>query len=211
MSVLLVAALAAGTAVAAILRAKVTVTADFGPGRGRVSVRSLWFRLETEPASGLTRGRVLGVPVRTRARRTRPRRQTEKPRPRRKPAGGWWRQREAVVAAAGRLARAVQRAWRAVHWEYFRAEVVVATPDPFLTGVAYGALCPLLALNHPPKTSLVITPDFTTTAPRAAAAFGAWFRPGALLAAVTPELLRMPWIKLIRLSRRVHPSVSGAG
>jgi hypothetical protein len=109
-----------------------------------------------------------------------------------------WELLRRLLRAAVKL---VIRIYRALRIDYFRAIITVATGDPMLTGVLFGALTPLLMLNRLPRTEITLNSDFLETTPAADLSASVSARPLRLLWLLLMTALTLPWLKLIRVFR----------
>jgi len=111
------------------------------------------------------------------------------PRPRRA------RRARLSLAAYRRLARAtlqeLRRMARHLHVDRLRLDAVVASPDPSLTGEAFGMGTALVGAIRSawPNADVRLGVDFTTDTPRGAAELALWFRPVRFV----PGAARVGW------------------
>jgi hypothetical protein len=99
------------------------------------------------------------------------------------------------LAAYRRLARTalreLRRMARHLHVDRLRLDAVVASPDPSLTGEAFGMGSALVGVIRSiwPSADVRLGVDFTSTTPRGAAELAVWFRPVRFV----PGAARVGW------------------
>lgn len=92
---------------------------------------------------------------------------------------------KAGIRLAGRLLSLVRA-------DYFRADILAATPDPLSTGVLFGALQPLTAFNGP-RRMIHLLVDFERDAPRLDLEWSFSARPMWWLWAIGRVSFGLPW------------------
>jgi hypothetical protein len=102
------------------------------------------------------------------------------------------------LRSAGRALRVLIRSLRVrIH----RLVVGVATPDPAMTGIAYGAACAVLA-TFPAKSRVRVYADFTRTSPEIDYRIELSVRPLVSLLNLIRALSYLPLRKIVRLFRK---------
>ncbi|MDP8228178.1 MAG: hypothetical protein P9M15_01850 [Candidatus Electryoneaceae bacterium] len=106
-----------------------------------------------------------------------------------------------VVSSAKRFISALQI-------EYLSLEMLVATPDPMTTGILFGALVPLTALNRPPRRTLNFQIDFQQDYPSFDISCVISIRPTRLIYIAVAELLHLPWRRMWKTYRKIRTGKS---
>lgn len=189
-----------------LLWLRVHLQADFSDGCFQFHIYSLWFAIKRTHDQRRTTVRLFGVPFprRSTARRTRGGVKAVKKDTKhgaeigdRRLAADWELLRRLLRAAV----KLVIRIYRALRVDYFRANITVATGDPMLTGIVFGALTPLLMLNRLPRTEITLNSDFLETTPATDLSASVSARPLRLLWLLLMTAPTLPWLKLIRVFR----------
>jgi len=101
-----------------------------------------------------------------------------------------------------RFLRLLRRLLRSIHADYLRASLIVASPDPMITGVLFGALQPIHLFNSPPRREFNLAVDFERDAPEASAEWSFSARPIQWVWILLTWGLSLPWLEIWRQRRR---------
>ncbi len=115
-----------------------------------------------------------------------------------------WRERSLMWRLIKYFVTVSKRLITAFRIDYFRSHVVFASSDPALTGMLYGYMTPLTALNNPPRRSITFDYDFDSEVPNGEISCSVSIRPINVLYIFLVETLRLPWLQIIRVVRQLR-------
>lgn len=110
---------------------------------------------------------------------------------------------ELVIDDLRRLWRAIVRVGRIFKVRVHHCELIVATPDPSVTGIAYGCLRAASGIL-PPIPNLQVWPDFTLNKPEVRYRVEFSFRLINLLYGFATALVSLPIRKFFKISRSIR-------
>ena len=203
---------------------KVRLTGDFCPTGARVSFSAWWIAIEMDFLQRIITFRLLGIRIIKRAlaphedkekkpeidreRRERKKEKLKKRRDKKSDRKGVkkdvffsiWQERDLIIRAVYFVVNIVKRMIKATRCEQLTAHLVVATPDPMMTGVVFGALAPLSALSRLPQRKLTFQIDFQSDYPRGDLLFVFSLRPIVPMYIMLSEMIRLPWVRIVRIA-----------
>jgi len=113
----------------------------------------------------------------------------------------FWQQRQLIGKLVRHLVSTVTKLTKTINIDRLKAHLVVATPDPAASGMLYGCLTPLIALNRPPKRDISLDIDFDGLLPSGELAISISVRPITVLFILLYEAIRLPWFGIYHLVR----------
>lgn len=124
--------------------------------------------------------------------------------PTEKESPGWrffWQERQLIGKLIRHVVSTIVKLIKAFSIDHFKAHLTIATPDPMTSGVMYGYLSPLLALNAPPRRSISLGLDFDESTLSGEVAISISVRPITILFILLIEAIRLPWFRIYHLVR----------
>ena len=119
-------------------------------------------------------------------------------------AGFFWQEKELIITLARRIIENILRTFRIPRLDRLNADLLIATPDPALTGILYGIAWQTKALHHPPKRIINIRSDFDLQNPSAEIAFSFSIVPLVLMVETAYMMVRLPWWRIYKSYRRLR-------
>ncbi|MDP8238763.1 MAG: hypothetical protein P9X24_06720 [Candidatus Hatepunaea meridiana] len=111
----------------------------------------------------------------------------------------FWQERELIITVVKRLVSGLLRLFKTPRLDRVRIALDVATPDPMMTGLIYGILLQLTALNNPPRRVINIRSDFNAIIPSG----DLYIVFSISLAVVLFEsfylIIRLPWWRILKV------------
>jgi len=120
-----------------------------------------------------------------------------------------WRERELVLILVRRLLTLLRKLVLDMKVVYLKARLDIATPDPMLTGVLFGAMQPLLMLNSPPGRVFSLDAAFDRDLPRFDLSCAVSTRPICVLVILAGWLPRLPWRRMVKVGWRLRHKRAG--
>jgi len=90
------------------------------------------------------------------------------------------------------------------HLDRLKAEIDVATPDPALTGVLYGAVYQLRALHSPPGRVIIVRSDFESDRPEIDLSCRLSISPVVVIFESFYIIIRLPWLRIYKVYREIR-------
>ena len=115
-----------------------------------------------------------------------------------------WSERTLIRRLVKQFDSAMKRFFSAVKIDLFALNIMIATPDPMATGIIFGALIPLTALNRPPNRTLSFQIDFQQDRPSFDISCIISIRPIRLIYIGVIELFRLPWWRIWKVYRMIR-------
>jgi len=110
-----------------------------------------------------------------------------------------WRERALIITVVRRLINSLARLMKHPRFDRLRAEIDIATPDPSLTGILYGAARQLTAFHKPPRRVIIVRFDFDEDTPGLDVSCRLSVSPVVVVFESLYMIVRMPWLRILKV------------
>ena len=118
------------------------------------------------------------------------------------PLSFFWQERDLLFTITRRMIGSMRRLFKTPRFDLLRIKLDIASPDPALTGVFYGAASQLKAFEKLPQRQFIINSDFDSETPSGELKMAVSIRPIIVIFESLYMALRLPWLRIYIVFRK---------
>ena len=115
-----------------------------------------------------------------------------------------WRERALILMIVRRLVSSLVRLIKMPRFDRLKAEIDIATPDPALTGILFGAVYQLRAIHNPPRRVIMVRSDFENDRPEFDLSCRLSISPIMVIYESFYIIIRLPWLRIYKVYREIR-------